>query len=44
MSAWGFVLLAYGIVWAVLLLYLFTLKKRLRKLEEELLRLRSGKN
>lgn len=44
MSAWGFVLLAYGIVWAVLLLYLFTLKKRLRKLEEELLRLRSSKN
>lgn len=44
MSAWGFVLLAYGIVWAVLLLYLFTLKKRLRKLEEELFRLRSLNN
>lgn len=44
MSGWGFVLLAYGIVWAALLLYFFTLKKRLRKLEEELLRLRSSKN
>lgn len=44
MSPWGFVFLAYGIVWSALLLYLFILKKRQRKLEEELFRLRSPKD
>jgi CcmD family protein len=41
MGPWGFVLLAYGIVWTALLLYLFILKRRLRKVEGELYRLRS---
>ena len=36
MSPWGFVFLAYGIVWAALLLYLFLLKRRLHKVEVEL--------
>lgn len=36
MGAWGFVFLAYGIVWAGLLLYLFNLKRRLRKVGKEL--------
>ncbi|MFQ5682024.1 MAG: CcmD family protein [Candidatus Binatia bacterium] len=40
MEAWGFVFLAYGIVWCALLLYLFMLKRRLRKAEEELFRSR----
>ena len=44
MSPWGFVFLAYGIVWSALMLYLFILKHRAHKVEEELLRLRSSKN
>lgn len=40
MSPWGFVILAYGIVWTALALYLFVLKRRLRKVEEELSQLR----
>jgi CcmD family protein len=40
MGAWGFVILAYGIVWTTLALYLFALKRRLRKVEEELSQLR----
>ena len=42
MGAWGFVLLAYGIVWFALLLYLFRLKTRMRKAEAKLSQLRSG--
>ena len=42
MSAWGFVWLAYGIVWFVLLLYLLSLKSRLRKAEGQLSQLRSA--
>lgn len=42
MGPWGFVFLAYGIVWCALILYLFSLKKRLRKVEEELALLRSA--
>ena len=42
MSPWGFVLLAYGIVWAALLLYFFLLKRRLHKVEVELSDLRSS--
>jgi len=38
-GAWGFVALAYGIVWAVLLIYLFTLKNRLRQAETRLAQL-----
>ena len=44
MGPWGFVFLAYGIVWSALLLYLVNLKRRLRRVEEELSRLRSSKN
>lgn len=42
MSPWGFVFLAYGVVWAALLLYLFLLKRRLHKVEVELSDLRSS--
>ncbi|MBI3001149.1 MAG: CcmD family protein [Deltaproteobacteria bacterium] len=42
MGPWGFVFLAYGIVWSCLLLYLFSLKKRQWKAEAELLPLRSS--
>lgn len=44
MSAWGFVFLAYGIVWGALLLYLFILKRRSRKVEMELSALGSRKD
>ena len=30
MGAWGFVFLAYGIVWGAILIYWLTLKRRLR--------------
>ncbi len=36
MSGWGYVFLAYGIVWVALLLYLFFLKRRARRVETEL--------
>lgn len=42
MSAWGFVFLAYGIVWFALLVYLGNLKRRFRKVERELSSLRSS--
>ncbi len=42
MGAWGFVFLAYGIVWTALLLYLFILKRLFRKVEKELGLLRSS--
>lgn len=42
MGAWGFVFLAYGIVWSCLLLYLLSLKRRERKTEADLSQLRSG--
>jgi CcmD family protein len=41
MGAWGFVSLAYGIVWAAILLYLLGLKRRYKKAESELAELRS---
>ena len=41
MGAWGFVFLAYGIVWCAILLYWFTLKRRLRRAETELAQLRA---
>lgn len=44
MSPWGFVFLAYGIVWSALLLYLFILKHRAHKVEVELSSLRSSKD
>ncbi len=42
MSAWGFVFLAYGIVWTAILLYLVGLKRRLKRAELELAELRSA--
>jgi CcmD family protein len=36
MGPWGFVFLAYGIVWSVILLYVLTLKHRIRRAEAEL--------
>jgi CcmD family protein len=41
MRAWGFVAAAYGIVWGVILLYLYSLKRRYDQAAAELERLRS---
>jgi CcmD family protein len=41
-GAWGFVFLAYGIVWGVILLYLLFLKRRLQRAEVELAQLHSS--
>jgi len=41
MGAWGFVFLAYAIVWGAIVLYLVSLKRRLRRAEVELAQLRS---
>jgi CcmD family protein len=40
MGPWGFVLLAYGIVWSAILFYSMSLRRRYRRAEEELARLR----
>jgi len=42
MGPWGFVFLAYGIVWAALLFYLLSVRRRLGKAEKELSQLRSA--
>lgn len=44
MGAWGFVSLAYGIVWGVILIYLFALKRRYANAAAELDRLRALEN
>ncbi len=44
MGHWGFVFLAYGSVWFVLLLYLYILTRRLRKAEAELALHRSSED
>jgi CcmD family protein len=36
MGPWGFVALAYGIVWGTILLYVFLLKRRYRRVATEL--------
>lgn len=36
MGGWEYVFLAYGIVWGAILVYLLSLKGRLRKAESEL--------
>jgi CcmD family protein len=36
MGAWGFVFLAYGIVWGAILIYWLTLKRRVHRAETEL--------
>jgi CcmD family protein len=41
MGPWGFVFLAYGIVWSGILIYLVSLKRRLGCAEEELLHVRA---
>jgi len=41
MGAWGFVSLAYGIVWSAIVVYWILLKRRYRAAEAELSRLRS---
>jgi CcmD family protein len=40
MGAWGFVFLAYGIVWGAIVIYWVTLKRRFRRAEAELAQLR----
>jgi CcmD family protein len=42
MGAWGFVFLAYGIVWCAILIYWLTLKRRIRRAETELAQLRES--
>ena len=42
MGAWGFVFLAYGIVWGAILIYWLTLKRRLRRAQTELAQLRAS--
>ena len=41
MSPWGFVALAYGIVWGSIVVYLFLLKRRYNRAAHELDQLRS---
>jgi len=43
MAMWGYVILAYVIVWGAILLYTVSLKRRCRAAESELLRLGAGK-
>jgi CcmD family protein len=40
-GSWGFVFLAYGIIWGFIVTYLFALKRRVRCAEEELIQLRA---
>jgi CcmD family protein len=42
MGPWGYVFLAYGIVWGAILVYFILLKRRYRKAEEDLARLRAA--
>ena len=39
MAMWGYVILAYAVVWSALLLYTVSLKRRYRAAEKELQRL-----
>lgn len=41
MGPWGYISLAYGIVWGVIVIYWVMLKRRYRKAETELNRLRT---
>jgi CcmD family protein len=40
---WGYVILAYSVVWGAILLYTVSLKRRYRAAERELERLTGGK-
>jgi hypothetical protein len=42
MGPWGYISLAYGIVWGVIVVYWVILKRRYRSAETELNRLRSS--
>ncbi|HLN84596.1 MAG TPA: CcmD family protein [Candidatus Binatia bacterium] len=42
MGHWSFVALAYGIVWSVIVVYFFSLKRRYRKAQVELSALTSA--
>jgi CcmD family protein len=44
MGQWGYVFLAYGIVWGAIMTYVILLKRRYRRAESELLRLRAGED
>ena len=44
MGQWGYVFLAYGIVWGVIVVYVVLLKRRYRRAESELSRLRAGED
>jgi len=44
MGPWGYVFLAYGIVWGAIVVYLILLKRRYRRAESELSRLRAGED
>lgn len=41
MGPWGFVALAYGIVWGTIVIYLYSLKRRYHRAAMELDQLRS---
>ena len=43
MGMWGYVILAYGIVWGTISLYTVLLKRRVRAAENELERLSDAK-
>jgi CcmD family protein len=43
MGHWSFVALAYGIVWSVIVVYFFFLKRRYRKAQMELTTLTSAR-
>jgi CcmD family protein len=43
MAMWGYVILAYGIVWGAVLLYTISLKRRCHAAENELRRLGTEK-
>ena len=42
MKHWSFVALAYGIVWSIIVVYFFLLKRRYRKAQMELTALTSA--
>jgi CcmD family protein len=44
MGPWGYVFLAYGIVWGAIVIYFILLKRRYRMAENELSRLRAGED
>jgi CcmD family protein len=44
MGPWGYVILAYAIVWGTILLYTLSLKRRCRAAEKELQRLSGGED